>query len=1125
MSLKLPPVVVLLGFFCIRFALTQPAPVPAASQAQPKSSAPPSAAGPAAKPAQDFSKEALVFERWYTRIVAESDGTVVRERTAEVRVLSDAGVKALAVLTLPYLSANETLDFDYVRVRKPDGTVVKTPDYNIQEMPAEVSRQAPLYSDVHEKHVAVKGLAVGDVLEYVVRVKVIKPQVPGQFWYEDSFTTSNVMRDERLEVNVPADKYVKVVSPQYKPVITEEGGRRIYRWTHTNLEVKEKDPDEVPRRVPPNPDVQITTFASWEDVGRWYGGLQKEELEVTPALQAKAAELTKGATTDEQKIRALYNFVSLKYHYIGLDFGIGRYQPHAADDVLDNGYGDCKDKHTLLAALLKAEGFEAWPALIHAQRKLDPDVPSPAQFNHVITVVPSGGDYIWLDTTPEVAPYRLLLEVLRNKQALVIPNDKPPLLMTTPANPPFEQHSEFTMKGKLASDGTFTGHVEQSYRGDSEVVMRIVFRQISPSQWRDAVQRMSRYLNFGGDVSNVQASQPDDLDTPFHFSYDYVRKDYSDWEHQQIGAPLPPMGIGVSKFEKDKKPQEPVDLGGLGKVEYRAEVELPPGYVAYPPAMTHLSEPYIEYTGDTVIQKGVMTTTRELVVKKNEVPLDQWENYRKLCRGLNDDESNYIRLSGASAVVVGKADSKADDSDINAADDSRTTYELFRDGDNALQRRDASTAQRDFEKVIAKDPKYKEAHLRLGAVLIVQGHVDDGIKELEKEQEISPNDVRAYQMPAYYLHQHGRTDEAIAEWRKLLKLDPKNVQAIFGVGSLLYQQEKYPEAADVYETGLKSDPDNTALLVAAGDTYLKAGQPGKADPALRRAAELKSDDAMLLNNVSYLMAENKLSLDQAQQYAEKAVAQVEKKSREAGTDHIAGGTATYDLSLMWDTLGWVYFEQGNLKRAEEMVRAAWLLGEEPVVSEHLGEIYEKEGKTQPAERAYLNTVAVQGVSTLSEFNTAGPRPKSPRAVASEAAALHYRKLTGKAPPMTDIHRLPNGEWTKTPAEQLRSSRQVKLPNEARRSGAAQFFVTFEQGKVTAAEFSDGDSDVDGFAAKLKAASLPLELPPGSAAILTVQVKVECEPAHPCTALVMPAVQPAAKNPAAPPAASQATSAN
>jgi transglutaminase-like putative cysteine protease len=63
----------------------------------------------------------------------------------------------------------------------------------------------------------------------------------------------------------------------------------------------------------------------------------------------------------DEKVNALYNAVSLHVHYVGLSFGIGRYQPHAAEDVLSNEYGDCKDQQTLLAALLKAEDFDAWP--------------------------------------------------------------------------------------------------------------------------------------------------------------------------------------------------------------------------------------------------------------------------------------------------------------------------------------------------------------------------------------------------------------------------------------------------------------------------------------------------------------------------------------------------------------------------------------------------------------------------------------------------------------------------------------------------------------------------------------------------------------------------------------------
>jgi hypothetical protein len=113
----------------------------------------PVSAAPAASP---FSKEAFVIERSVTTVSFEADGSETRHAVAAIRMQSDAGVKAFAVLTLPYASANQTLDVGYVRVRKPDGTVINTPAYNIQDMPADVARAAPIYSDLHEKHVAVK---------------------------------------------------------------------------------------------------------------------------------------------------------------------------------------------------------------------------------------------------------------------------------------------------------------------------------------------------------------------------------------------------------------------------------------------------------------------------------------------------------------------------------------------------------------------------------------------------------------------------------------------------------------------------------------------------------------------------------------------------------------------------------------------------------------------------------------------------------------------------------------------------------------------------------------------------------------------------------------------------------
>ena len=88
--------------------------------------------------------------------------------------------------------------------------------------------------------------------------------------------------------------------------------------------------------------------------------------------------------------------------------------------------------------------------------KLDPDVPSPAQFDHIIGYLPQGKDKeaVWLDTTSEVGPLAYLVPLLRDKPALVMSGDKSIQLVTTPADPPFPNTEAFKIDGKLSADGT-----------------------------------------------------------------------------------------------------------------------------------------------------------------------------------------------------------------------------------------------------------------------------------------------------------------------------------------------------------------------------------------------------------------------------------------------------------------------------------------------------------------------------------------------------------------------------------------------------------------------------------------------------------------------------------------------
>ena len=150
----------------------------------------------------------------------------------------------------------------------------------------------------------------------------------------------------------------------------------------------------------------FSTFHSWEEIGAWYSNLERERRAPTAEVRAQADEIVRGQTNDLDKIRALYEWVSRNIRYVSLSFGVGRYQPHAAAEVLQNRYGDCKDKTTLLEAMFEAEGFHGLPVLINSKAEIDPDVPTPLQFDHAITFISLNGTIIgW---TPRSASVRLV---------------------------------------------------------------------------------------------------------------------------------------------------------------------------------------------------------------------------------------------------------------------------------------------------------------------------------------------------------------------------------------------------------------------------------------------------------------------------------------------------------------------------------------------------------------------------------------------------------------------------------------------------------------------------------------------------------------------------------------------
>ena len=996
----------------------------------------------------DYSQEAFVIEQLRSRYRFESDGTARKETVARIRVQSEAGVQQWGQLQFGYNSANERVEIPYVRVLKADGSVVKAGDDAVQDLSAPVEREAPVYTDYRQKHITVPGLRPGEVLEYDLVTVIHTPLAANQFWTDYEFDRNSIVLDEQLDVDVPVDRPVKLKNkPDLDPKVTEEKSRRIYHWASSHLEreddEKDKDKDKKKKKrksEDDRPDVQLTTFASWEDVGRWYQSLEKDRRAPSPEVSAKAAELTAGLTSDLDKTEALYDFVAKNFRYVSLSLGVGRYQPHASGDVLHNQYGDCKDKHTLLASLLEAEGLHASSVLINSARKLDPDVPSPAQFDHVITLLPMGNEEVWMDTTSEVAPFRLLAFTLRKKLALVIPAKGTPHLEETPADPPMPDSEVSEVDGKVNDNGKLEAHVHYLFVGDEELMLRSVFRRVPEANWQKVVENVN--AGIGGEVTNVKISDPAATRKAFTMSYDVAKANFFDWSKKKSDLTLPLCQFNLPDVADDDGESDPgpFKLGPKAVYVYKIKLELPAKYTAKAPLPFSLKRDYAGYEATYKLEGNVFTASRSLTLTEDELPAVRSADYQAFRRAVSSDLGQFLAVENtAPAALAPPPDMKVDD--------------LVESGRAALAANNFPMAIQVLKRATELDPKNKYAWYALALAYLNTRQNDEAVAALNKQIENNPYDEFAYNALGRAYWQERKYEDAAAAFHKQIEISPLDKFAHANLGAMYSEWHKYEEAVPELEKAASLTPDSPDLQVSLGDAYLNLGQDDKALATFDHAIEI-SATPLVWNNVAYQLSLKGAHLDRAQQYAESAVSATTAALRNVSLDRLTQQELPLVPSLIayWDTLGWIYFGAGNLDKAEKYVSAAWSLGQHGEVGDHLGQIYEKEGKKDRA----LETYALS-------MNGLRPVPETRGRLAA---------LTGPAKVDATI------EQNRTALQSLRT---ISLGKVAKITGTADFFVLLSRGPgssatVESVKFVSGEEKLKGFSGALKTADYHFTLP-------------------------------------------------
>lgn len=405
------------------------------------------------------------------------------------------------------------------------------------------------------------------------------------------------------------------------------------------------------------------TFANWADVSRWLSELSAGQDELDDPLAAKARDLTAGAKTELEQIKAIGRYVQA-VNYISIQTGVGRgggYRPRSASEVFAKSYGDCKDKANLMRAMLKAVRIQSYLVTIFAG---DPTYvreqwASPQQFNHCIIAVkvgdetqgptvithPSLGRFLIFDPTDESTPVGDLPDHEQGSLALLIAGQDGALLRM-PVTPPESNQLERQVEFTLTPEGAISGVVREQGIGQSAISARREFRHFSrPDYVKVIEQRMARGAS-GASVSGINP-QDDQGEGKFSLHFEFKASGYGQSMMSRLLVFRPAVIADREALDVSSANRKHAVV--LEPYAYRetTRVNLPAGYeVDEIPEAMQLAAAFGKYSATYEVKDNQLVFTRSLVVQSATIPAAKYGEVR--------DFFGRVRATEQAPVVLAK---------------------------------------------------------------------------------------------------------------------------------------------------------------------------------------------------------------------------------------------------------------------------------------------------------------------------------------------------------------------------------------------------------------------------------------------------------------------------------------
>lgn len=550
-------------------------------------------------------------------------------------------------------------------------------DYEVKEKDAvEVSIDVPGGELTGErvKVLRIPAADVGNVIGYETEQEVRPYVLQNEWLFQQPVPTV----EARYTLQLPAGWEYKASWVNHAELAPASVGNNQWQWVIKNVPAVKMETEMPPWRgvaeqmivalFPPGGS-QKKGFQSWDDMGLWQGDLARGRRDVSPEIKQKVAELTASAKTPLEKMQAIARFAQREIRYVALELGIGGYQPHPATQIFTHRYGDCKDKATLVSAMLSEIGVESYYVVINSERGAVTSSTPPqfGIFDHVILAVkvPEGvsdpalvsllndaklGKLLIFDPTDEVTPFGQLRGALQASYGLLVTPSGGELL-AMPQLPAAMNATERFAKLKLDEKGTLSGDIREIRRGDPAVHQRMVLQAVSKNTDRikpieaSLANSLSTFQITKATIGNLEFNN-----LPFVYDYTVVAENYAKSAGDLLLVRPRVMGYESQNFMETKEARKyPVEFPGPWRNSDTFEIALPAGYeVDDLPPPVNADYSFASYHSKAEVSGKTLKYTRTFEIKELSVPAAKAEELKTFYRVIGNDERNTAVLKPAS---------------------------------------------------------------------------------------------------------------------------------------------------------------------------------------------------------------------------------------------------------------------------------------------------------------------------------------------------------------------------------------------------------------------------------------------------------------------------------------------